>query len=797
MDMDFATQLKGLHYLGIRTVLRTVRYAVYRDVLDRKYESKRSRKRVKIGRLLDATPVAGGLDARFETATLEIRFLAPDLARVTWQPGVLPVPYAIARADWPAVDVAWTPAADGGGRLSTSALEVTLGTDGGIAFAEPGKAPLRQDTPPERIGDGWASVATLDPTERIHGLGFRTHAMDLRGGEFGFWNTEPKGAYGPASDPLYVNVPVWLSLRDHGSALVFFENSFRAKAAFRDAQEILFDGGALRYYVIPGPLARAYDRFSELTGRPALPPMWALGFHQCRWSYRNEAEVREVADGFAANDLPLSSIHMDIHYMDGHRVFTVDKTAFPDLKALSADLLQRGIRLVTILDPGVKKDDTFDVYTAGKDAGMYCTLPDGSVSHADVWPGTCGFPDFTDPKARAWWGDLYPRLLDQGITGFWHDMNEPAAFAAWGTCTLPLATRHDMEGRGGDHLEGHNLYGLLENRAGYEALARHRPDARPWILSRSGWVGLPRYAWHWTGDSESNWWSLRQTLRIVLSLGLSGIPYTGSDIGGFGGIMPQTELMIRWFQAQAFLPFFRIHSAFFTQRREPWCFGEEPLGILREALRLRYALMPYWYTLALQAHRTGAPLVRPLFWDDPTDGGLQTVDDAFLLGDALLAAPVIEEGATARRVRLPAGRWYAIDDQESFTGGRDVIVNAPLNRIPVFARAGSVVPMDDAGRTVLHLWAPAEGAAPGGALYRDAGDGHGASRYEGYAVATVDGAIELTRTAEGAYPEPAEGLVLRLRGATAAKAAVDGVEITGPGPWTLPNGWVKVRILPD
>lgn len=792
--MDTITKLKGLRYLGFGTVLRTVRYALYRDHLDRRYEAKRPRGRLAIGRLLEATRAPSGVDARFEQATLQIRFLAPDLVRVTWQPGVLPVPYALARTDWPDVDVAWTPAPAGGGTCATAALEVRLAPDGSLAFAEPGHPPLREDAPPERIGDGWSSVANLAPGERIHGLGFRTHAFDMRGGEFTFWNSEPKGAYGPASDPLYVTVPVWLSVREDRCALVFFENSFRGRAAFRDAQEILFDGGALRYYVIPGPPSRAYDRFSELTGRPALPPLWALGFHQCRWSYLNEAEVREVADGFARHDLPISAIHLDIHYMVGHRVFTVDPARFPDLKGLCDDLAARGIRLVTILDPGVKKDDAFDVYASGREEGVFCTLPGGGLSHADVWPGTCAFPDFTDPKARAWWGRLYPRLLDEGVAGVWHDMNEPAAFAAWGSCTLPLATRHAMEGRGGDHLEGHNLYGLLEDRAGYEALAAHRPDRRPWILSRSGWVGLSRYAWHWTGDSESNWWSLRQTLRIVMSMGLSGIPYTGSDIGGFGGIKPQRELFVRWFQAQAFLPFFRTHSAFFTERREPWCYDDEVLDILREALRLRVRLLPYWYSLAFDAHRTGAPLIRPLFWADPSDKELGGVDDAFLVGDVLLAAPVVEEGATARRVRLPAGRWFALDDDEPFRGGREVIVAAPLSRVPVFARAGSVVPMDEKGRTVLHLFAPGTDAAPGGALYRDAGDGNGPWRHDRFAVAALPGAIELTRTFEGGLPEPSEPLRVRLRGAAATRALVDGRDLHGTGPWELPDGWTRLVI---
>jgi alpha-glucosidase len=437
--------------------------------------------------------------------------------------------------------------------------------------------------------------------------------------------------------------------------------------------------------------------------------------------------VRAVVEGFRVRDLPLSAIHLDIDYMDGFRVFTVDPRRFPHFATLARDLETEGIALVTILDPGVKRDTKYAVYQSGRANRVFCTLPDGREMHAPVWPGWCAFPDFTNPQTRDWWGNQYPPLLEANVGGVWHDMNEPATFVAWGDPTLPQAVRHSMEGRGGDHAQAHNLFGLLMNRAGHEALRRLRPDRRPFILTRSGWSGVQRYAWTWTGDVETSWRSLRQTIPTMLGLALSGISYSGPDIGGFGGA-PSAELYIRWFQLAAFLPFFRTHSSKVTPRREPWSFGPEALAIVREYLDLRYRLLPYFYTLAWEASTKGHPFVRPLFWLDDRDQSLWDVQDAFLLGDSLLVAPVLQPGATSREVTLPPGVWYDFHDERQYRGPGPVTIGAPLERVPVLARAGTVIPIEDSGaaareaRLVLHLYAGANGGA---LLYSDAGDGYG------------------------------------------------------------------------
>lgn len=594
----------ALRTIGVSGIARSVRYAIAKSLIDRRFRPPaRTASPEPPGRCQNAEPLVGGARFHFDRGDLEVQYLAGDLVRVTWSPGTLPIPYALAGKVWPRV-TAGLREHTGGWVLSGDGLRVEVGHEGILRFIDLSGRVLREDAPPLRRGEEVTLRSALRPEEHLYGLGSRTVPLNLRGGTYRMWNRDPGGAYGPSDDPIYLCIPVYLAVHDDGSYLVFYENCNRGTFTLDEAAEARFEGGALRYYVIPGPPARALGRYTELTGRPPLPPRWALGYHQSRWSYDTASEVRAVAQSFRDHELPLSAIHLDIDYMDGFRVFTADRGRFPALPDLARDLRARDVRLVAILDPGVKVDRRYDVFADGEHEEVFCALPDGAQAAAPVWPGWCAFPDFTDPKARAWWGRWYPRLLELGIVGFWHDMNEPAAFAAWGDPTLPDATRHAFDGRGGDHREAHNLYGLLQNRAAYEALRVLRSEARPFLVSRSGWAGLQRYAWTWTGDTESTWQALRQTVPTVIGLGLSGVPYTGPDVGGFSGT-PSAELYLRWLQLAAFLPFFRTHSAKLTLHREPWCFGEDALRIAREVLRLRYRLLPYLYTLAWQASRTG------------------------------------------------------------------------------------------------------------------------------------------------------------------------------------------------
>lgn len=684
------------------------------------------------GCLLARDECPDGFNARFERADLEVRFLAADLLRVTWHPGLDPVPYAIERHDW------------AGTAPEAAELAVDLSDDGALAFTTNDGRLLRRDSPPQRHGDGWHHGAALHDGERVHGLGERALPFDLRGHSVEIWNRGPGGRYGPGVDPLYLCVPVYVGLHDEGSYLVFYENSHRARLSFEDDLDARFDGGALRYYVVPGPVPRALERFTELTGRPFLPPKWVLGYHQSRWGYCSAQEVRDVVDGFERHDLPLDAIELDIEYMDEYRDFTVDDEDFPDMQGLSSELEAKGIRLTMIVDAGVHRKRGYRVYDEGHAQGRFCRLPNGREMRGVVWPGWAAFPDITDPDTRRWWGGQYQALLDAGADGFWHDMNEPTTFSLGGEDWPPLMTRHAMDGRGGSHAEAHNLYALLMARAAFEGLRRLRPHRRPWLFSRSGWAGLQRYAWNWTGDTVSTWPTLHQTVSTVLGLSLSGLGFTGPDIGGYQGD-PSPELYVRWFELATFLPLFRTHCAYDNPPREPWAAAKGLTDAVRAHLRLRRRLMPYLYTTAWQATQTGWPPIRPLFWEDEADQRLARVDDAFFLGDHLLVAPVLTEGAQSRRVVLPKGTWYPLDGGESIEGGGVIEVAAPVDHTPVFVRSGAAIPMDEDGELKLHAY----GAPAHGVLYSDAGDGYGLWRVDRFTVSDR-GALETS--GEGDYP---------------------------------------------
>jgi alpha-glucosidase len=455
-------------------------------------------------------------------------------------------------------------------------------------------------------------------------------------------------------------------------------------------------------------------------------------------------------------------------------VFTNDPDKYPDLEMLSSELAEEGIKTVVILDPGVKIDPDYGVYRTGLEQDAFLKLPDGTPMRGLVWPGWVHFPDFTSPMVRRWWGEYYQRLIDDGIAGFWHDMNEPSSFSAFGEGTVPRVTQHNFEGRGGNHEEGHNVYGLQMCAAGHLAVRNYARDLRPWFLTRSGWAGVQRYAWKWTGDVESTWDALKMTIATVLGLGMSGIPFSGSDIGGFSG-NPDAELYIRWFQMSTFMAFFRNHAAIGTNRREPWVFGEPTTTILRQMLYLRRKFIPYLYNLAWDANQTGAPFARPLFWLTPQDKRLWEIDDAYLLGDSLLVAPVVEPGGVTRSVFLPEGAWYHFWDDQLYPGGTQAEVDAPLQRIPLFVRAGSILPLSENGLLTLHLYLPQQDSYDLlSQLYSDRGEGFDIYRKDTINMTREKETLLLKWQSEGDYPFPQE-IALVVHGAKPKRYILDNM----------------------
>jgi len=622
---------------------------------------------------------------------------------------------------------------------------------------------------------------TDHPGTRYFALGEQPTGLARNGDVFPFWNTDRFG-YQPGDMPIYSSMPFYIGVTDGIAHGVLYDNPFRGEMDFANrlpgsigySADGGIDGGELRYYIVPGPgLDSVLSRFTRLTGRMPLPPRWALGYQQSRYSYTPDSMVMNVATEFRRRDIPADVLYLDIHYMNDYRVFTWSPVAFPQPKRLLDSLAAMGFKVVTIVDPGVKVDRSYRIYQEGLARHAFVTTPDDAPALGTVWPGTAAFPDFSRAAVRAWWGDAQSALVNVGVRGIWNDMNEPASFTGK---TLSELAQFNGDGHPGTHLEYHNQYGTLMARASFEGLRRLRPDARPFVVTRAAYTGVQRYASVWTGDNSSSWQHLRISLPMVLSLGLTGEPFAGSDIGGFTGT-PGGELYARWLQSAALVPFFRTHSAVFVPRREPWSYGASYERANRATIRLRYQLLPVLYTAFYQHAQGGAPVVRPVFWSALADTAALGVNDEYLLGDHLLAAPVVDSAADARAVYIPAGRWFRLGSDSAYEGGRRVTVSAPealhdggdttgLRGLPVFARAGAVIPMqavlphEDARHLdtlALHIW-PGTAARVTSLLYEDAGDGYAYERGS-YRVTTfttssggADGVLDIALTHAGTYP---------------------------------------------
>jgi alpha-glucosidase len=530
------------------------------------------------------------------------------------------------------------------------------------------------------------------PDESFFGLGDKPTDFNLRGKRLKNWNTD---AYSFAwnQDPLYRSIPFYISLNDDIAHGIFFDNTFKSEFDFGGENEtqtsFWADGGELQYYYIHGPhMMDVVKNYHLITGTHPMPPLWAFGYHQCRWSYYPEAKVRFIAKGFRDRKIPCDGIYLDIDYMDGYRCFTWDRKYFPDPKKMISELAADGFKTVVIIDPGIRVDDNYWVFKEGKENRYFCRRSDDYFMEGHVWPGRCQFPDFTNPDVRTWWGSLFDELVQLGVAGVWNDMNEPAVFGAG---TFPDDVRHQYDGHRGSHRKAHNIYGMQMVRATYEGLRKIMKNKRPFTITRAGYSGVQRFSSVWTGDNVASWEHLKLGNIQCQRLSISGISFCGTDIGGFSG-EPDGELFTRWIQMGTFSPFMRAHSAGDTKEREPWSFGEPFTAINRKFIELRYRLIPYLYSAFWEHHRYGFPILRPIVLQEQEVQTNHFRQDEFTYGDKILVCPVIEPGQTSRKVYLPKGKWYNFWTNEMVSGGKEVTVPTPLETIPVFIKAGSVIP---------------------------------------------------------------------------------------------------------
>jgi alpha-glucosidase len=676
---------------------------------------------------------ATSIALRCPRAVIQASALAEDLFRLRIASGgefsAVPSWAAVAETAWD-IPVARVKKSPRRAVLQTGRGQLTVRlTDGGWELRD-NFGRLVFEAPPGATGFGGPEARTalrLEEEESVFGLGESTGTFNKRGLIREFWNIDVGGharTVHPALRNMYISVPFAISRRNGRAAGLFWDNPARQVWDIGQTQldrwQMKAVSGEIDLYLFLGPAcAEILERYTELTGRMPLPPQWALGYQQCRYSYKTRRRAEEIAGAFRQKRIPCDVLYLDIHHMDGYRVFTFGKT-FRRPRQMIAQLARQGFKVVTIVDPGVKDDSMFPVLQRGQQRGAFIKAPDGHSDYrGEVWPGSVRFPDFLNPEARRWWGEEQARFQRLGIAGFWNDMNEPSDFSAPDK-DFPSDCVHQTPLGPQRHGPVHNVYGSQMARASYEGALACQPDRRPFVITRAGYAGLQRHAAVWTGDNDACWEHLADSVQMLLNLGVSGVPFCGADVGGFHG-NTTGELLARWTELAAFTPFFRNHSNLGTIDQEPWAFGARIEAICRRYIELRYQFLPYFYSLFVEAHPRGAPIMRPLYWHYPNDAAAAASGDQFLLGADLLVAPILRQGATARSVYLPAGIWFDFWTGEGLRGGRHVLADAPLDRLPLFVRAGAILPAIPVQQFVgeramreanLHIWPSNSGRLP-------------------------------------------------------------------------------------
>ncbi len=562
------------------------------------------------------------------------------------------------------------------------------------------------------IGDQVSTYKKLQPGERFIGLGEKTGPLDRKGAAYQNWNTDAY-AYHVGSDPLYCSMPFYIGVHNHLTYGIFFDNTHKAFFNFGASNNrfssFSADAGEMNYYFIHGKsVADTIQQYTYLTGRMEMPPLWSIGFQQCRYSYYPDKEVFTIAKTFREKDIPADVIVFDIHYMDKYKIFTWDLKHFADPKGLVKTLRDQGFHVVIMCDPGIKVEPGYEPYDDGVNKNIFLKYPDGENYQGQVWPGWCHFPDFTNPLAREWWASKFHGYVNLGIDGFWNDMNE---IATWGNA-LPENLEFDFEGNKATMRRGRNVFGFQMARSTYEGTKKLLRGKRPFNLTRSGFSGVQRYSAVWTGDNVAYDEHMLLGVRLVNSMGLTGIAFAGYDTGGFVG-ESNTKLFARWISIASLSPFFRAHTMINTRDSEPWSYGEEVESISRNYIKFRYQLLPYIYSLFYDASQTGMPVQRSLAIDYTHDHRVYNslYHNQYLFGPNILVAPV-ESNKHLLKIFFPEGDWYDVYTGKIWQGNQETIVESPIHRLPVFVKAGSVLPMQPAAEhtgikheeLILHIY---------------------------------------------------------------------------------------------
>ncbi|MGY6522913.1 MAG: glycoside hydrolase family 31 protein [Mongoliitalea sp.] len=644
---------------------------------------------------------------------------------------------------------------------------------------------LNQDDPAFAVswlGTEVTNYKKVQADEKFIGLGEKTGGLNRAGSAYTNWNTDYFG-YGVGDDPLYMSIPFYIGIHQEKAYGIFFDNTHKTIFNFGASNNRFIyysaDDGDMDYYFFHHEtVADIIQAYCQLTGTMELPPLWSLGFQQCRYSYYPDSEVLTLAKTFRDKNMPADVIYLDIHHMDKYKVFTFDPEKFADPKQMIAQLKSWGFRVVVIMDPGIKTEEGYTPYTDGLAKDLFVKYPDGTIYEGQVWPGWCAFPDFTKGETRTWWAEQMEFYRNAGVDGYWTDMNEPAS---WGQFT-PNLIEFSYEGEEVSHRKARNIYGFQMARSAKEGAEFQNPEERAFVLTRAGFSGIQRYAAAWTGDNVASDEHMLAGIRLVNSLGLSGVSFAGYDVGGFAGEASKA-LFARWMSVAAFAPFYRAHSMINSNDAEPWAFGEEVEEISRNYMKLRYRLLPTIYSSFKKSSDTGLPISRSLAIDYSFDTKIyeSAFQNQYLFCDQLLIAPV-ESFKEITKVYLPKGEWYYLFDDQKHTGNQVIYQDCPLNYLPVYVKGSAILALQS---DVSHT-----ADATDGILQLHVYQGQESNTYihyedDGISKAYLDGTYHsrqitwnpqegtlLIDTAEGTYPSKFEKIAIYIHGREITKAHI-------------------------
>jgi alpha-glucosidase len=655
-----------------------------------------------IGPVLSTRKIAGGIEGRTAFAQFDIHVYSQNIIRVRVSKKNLTDGFSYALADNKIPDSTGFDYSDQTDSLTISTKSIRVVVQKipvfRVLFKNSSDEIINEDMPGRGFGTAFSGdkisiYKKMQKDERFVGLGEALGNLDRRGAGIILNNTD-NYKYGDPRIPMYSSIPFFIGILRNQVYGLFFNNSYKTFFNFGlstpEFISINAEGGDADYFFMyDSSVAKIIEHYTSITGRMPLPPLWSLGYHQSRCSYYPQSKVKIIAETFRSKNIPIDCIVLDADYLQEYEPFRINKNRFPDMASLARELSDMNIELTASINPGIKMDSSYEAYRDGLKKDVFVKYPDGSLFISDIAPSTDLFPDFTNPGTRNWWIEKMKFLPENGIHGYWNDMNEPAVAGSY----LPDNLIFDFDGRKANALRAKNLYGMLMARSSYESALKYGNGKRPFVLTRSGFAGVQRYSAMWSGDNQANDAHLLMGVLLNAQLGLSGMAFVGPDLGGYIGD-GNKELYKRWIEVGVFSPFLRNHREFFGAANEPWAYGEEAEAISKSYIGFRYRLMPYLYSKFQEASGSGMPVARSLCVNYPHDSRvyLESYQYQFLFGDAMLVIPVTSQDKF-KKIYLPEGSWYDLFTDQLIAGEREMVVEIPSHKIPLFIKASSIIPM--------------------------------------------------------------------------------------------------------